>query len=58
MREILEDIKKEVLNCKKCELFKYRTNSVFGEGNPKAEIMFVGEAPGFNEDKQGKPFCG
>jgi len=58
MKENLEDIKKEVLNCKKCQLYKNRTNPVFGEGNPKAEIMFVGEAPGFNEDREGRPFCG
>ena len=58
MKENLEDIKKEVLNCKKCQLYKNRTNPVFGEGNPKAKIMFVGEAPGFNEDRKGRPFCG
>lgn len=58
MKENLEDVKKEVLNCKKCQLYKNRTNPVFGEGNPKAKIMFVGEAPGFNEDREGRPFCG
>ncbi|MBU3902604.1 MAG: uracil-DNA glycosylase [Candidatus Thermoplasmatota archaeon] len=54
----IESIRKEVLSCRKCELWKTRTNPVFGEGNNNAEIMFVGEAPGFNEDKTGRPFCG
>ena len=58
MKENLDNIKKEVLNCKKCGLYKTRTYPVFGEGNIKARIMFIGEAPGFNEDKKGKPFCG
>ncbi len=48
----------ELENCKKCELCQTRTNVVFGSGDPDSEIMFVGEAPGFNEDKQGKPFVG
>lgn len=56
--EKLEEIKKEVLNCKKCPLYKTRTNPVVGEGNLSAKIMFIGEAPGVNEDKTGKPFCG
>ncbi|MCD6147807.1 uracil-DNA glycosylase [bacterium] len=58
MEEDLEDIRKEVLNCRKCGLCNTRTNPVVGEGNPKAKIMFVGEAPGFNEDRMGRPFCG
>jgi len=58
MEEDLEDIRKEVLNCRKCGLYSTRTNPVVGEGNPKAKIMFVGEAPGFNEDRMGRPFCG
>lgn len=56
--EKLEEIKKEVLNCKKCPLYKTRTYSVVGEGNYQAAIIFIGEAPGFNEDKTGHPFCG
>ena len=60
--EELEKIKKEVLNCRKCQLFrekeKYGFYPVFGEGNPRAKIMFVGEAPGLNEAKTGRPFCG
>ena len=54
----LEGIREEVLNCRKCGLYSTRTNPVVGEGNPKAKIMFVGEAPGFYEDRTGRPFCG
>lgn len=54
----LEEIKNEVLNCKKCPLYKTRTFPVIGEGSFKAEIMFIGEAPGANEDRTGRPFCG
>jgi DNA polymerase len=44
--------------CRACVLGGVRTQAVFGVGNPEAEIMFVGEAPGFHEDKQGEPFVG
>ncbi len=44
--------------CKKCELFKQRQNVVFGEGSIQAKILFVGEAPGSNEDAQKRPFVG
>lgn len=44
--------------CNKCELGRNRKNIVFGEGNPKAPIMFIGEAPGADEDRLGKPFVG
>jgi len=54
----LEKIKQEVLICKKCLLYKTRTCPVVGEGNPQSRIMFCGEAPGYNEDKTGHPFCG
>ena len=54
----LDDLKKPVLRCKRCPLEKTRTNVVFGEGNPKASLMFVGEAPGADEDEQGRPFVG
>ena len=54
----LRQIKKEVLNCKKCSLYKTRTYPVIGQGNHQAKIIFIGEAPGFNEDKIGRPFCG
>ncbi len=54
----LESLKEEVLHCTKCELSRTRTIPVFGEGNPEARIMLIGEAPGYNEDKTGKPFVG
>jgi uracil-DNA glycosylase family 4 len=54
----LSTLEQEVLQCKKCHLHKGITHYVFGEGDPHAELMFVGEAPGFYEDKQGKPFVG
>lgn len=57
-QNLLEKLKKEVLNCKKCSLWKERTKPVFGEGSLKAKVMFVGEAPGYWEDKKGKPFVG
>jgi uracil-DNA glycosylase len=44
--------------CTKCALCQSRTQVVFGVGNPQAELMFVGEGPGFNEDRQGEPFVG
>jgi len=48
----------EVAGCTRCRLAEGRTQVVFGVGNPEAELMFVGEAPGFHEDKQGVPFVG
>ena len=48
----------EVAGCTKCRLSEGRTQVVFGAGNPHADLMFVGEAPGFHEDQQGKPFVG
>src|SRR3990170_3452565 len=54
----LEDIKKQVASCKLCDLHKTRTNTVFGVGNEKAKVMFIGEAPGANEDLKGEPFVG
>ena len=56
--ESLASLRGKVFECKKCSLAGTRTNVVFGEGNPNAELMFVGEAPGADEDKQGKPFVG
>ncbi|MCV0366772.1 MAG: uracil-DNA glycosylase [Nitrosopumilus sp.] len=58
MEQELESIKQNVINCTKCDLCKTRTNSVPGKGNSQAEVMFVGEAPGKNEDKSGEPFVG
>ena len=56
--DALEKLKAKVVECKKCDLYKSRTNVVLGEGSPNAELMFVGEAPGKDEDLQGKPFVG
>jgi len=54
----LEKIRKKVTICKKCVLHKSRTKAVPGKGNFNAELLFVGEAPGKNEDAQGEPFVG
>ncbi|GAH52093.1 unnamed protein product, partial [marine sediment metagenome] len=54
----LKDVYNEALNCKKCGLHKNRKNVVFGSGNEKADIIFIGEAPGYHEDIQGEPFVG
>lgn len=54
----LAEIREEVSTCKACSLCEGRTNVVFGEGNPYARVMIIGEAPGKNEDLQGKPFVG
>jgi DNA polymerase len=56
--EEFEKVAREAATCKKCNLSKSRTNVVFGEGNIKAKVLLIGEAPGFNEDKEGKPFVG
>lgn len=53
-----EQIKEKALNCQKCVLAQTRTKVVFGKGNINADLMFVGEAPGFDEDVQGEPFVG
>ncbi len=58
MNEEFENLKESCLNCEKCELCKGRKNVVFGVGNPKAKVMFVGEGPGEQEDIQGEPFVG
>lgn len=55
----LTALREAVGTCRKCEhLAAFRTQTVFGTGNPEAELMFVGEAPGADEDKQGEPFVG
>jgi DNA polymerase len=54
----LEQIKKEIENCIKCPLCNTRNRTVPGSGDPEADILFVGEAPGQKEDEQGVPFCG
>jgi uracil-DNA glycosylase family 4 len=57
-REQLVSLYKEVSNCTKCPLHETRAKTVFGAGNADAELMFVGEAPGAEEDRQGLPFVG
>ncbi len=54
----LDELKSIVERCRRCPLYRTRTNTVFGEGNPKAKLMFIGEGPGFHEDKMGRPFVG
>ena len=54
----LETLRQNVIECTKCELCKTRTNSVPGKGNFNSDVMFVGEAPGRNEDLHGEPFVG
>src|ERR687895_713975 len=54
----LREYAEQTAGCTKCALAKGRTQVVFGSGNPDAELMFVGEAPGFHEDQQGVPFVG
>jgi uracil-DNA glycosylase family 4 len=54
----LTAIREEIGDCQRCKLAPSRTNIVFGSGNPNAELVFVGEAPGFDEDQQGLPFVG
>jgi uracil-DNA glycosylase len=57
-REELVALFKEVSSCTKCPLYETRTKAVFGAGNADADLMFVGEAPGAEEDRQGLPFVG
>ena len=54
----LSELYKEIVVCQRCNLAKQRTKAVPGEGPENAEIMFIGEAPGWHEDQQGRPFVG
>jgi DNA polymerase len=56
--ESLDELYSKIKDCQKCPLWKTRTNFVFGVGNPNAEVVVVGEAPGADEDIQGEPFVG
>src|SRR5215471_18673300 len=56
--ETLEELRAEIGDCRRCKLCSGRTNLVFGVGNPRAKLMFVGEGPGRDEDLQGEPFVG
>ena len=58
MSRTLADVAAEAAGCTKCRLAQGRTQVVFGVGNPTADVLFIGEAPGFHEDKQGEPFVG
>jgi len=55
---LLEKLHHSIRGCQECSLYKLRKNLVFGTGNPNAELMLIGEAPGRDEDLQGKPFVG
>jgi uracil-DNA glycosylase len=56
--DTLEKIREDIGDCTRCKLHKARTNIVFGVGNPKAQLVFIGEGPGRDEDLQGEPFVG
>ena len=58
MTEAWSALREECLSCRRCGLAETRKNVVFGDGNPEAEILFIGEGPGANEDAQGLPFVG
>jgi len=58
VRESLEDIRADLGDCRRCKLCESRTKIVFGSGSPAARVLFVGEAPGRDEDLQGEPFVG
>lgn len=58
MKEKLEKLNEEIKNCKKCDLWKLRKNVVPGEGSASAKIIIIGQAPGVQEDKTGRPFVG
>lgn len=57
-QEQLQELRREVQSCTRCKLHQGRQHTVFGEGDPAAEVMFVGEAPGAREDQTGRPFVG
>lgn len=57
-RTALEAVVAEVRDCTRCRLHETRTKAVPGEGDPSTEVVFVGEGPGFNEDREGRPFIG
>jgi uracil-DNA glycosylase family 4 len=58
MTATLAEVEREALACTRCPLHRGRTNVVFGVGNPTSDLMFVGEGPGEQEDRQGEPFVG
>lgn len=58
MFETWEELEKSIIGCKKCKLCTERNNIVFGTGNKEADLMFIGEGPGADEDREGEPFVG
>jgi uracil-DNA glycosylase len=54
----MEEVRRELGDCKRCKLHRTRQTIVFGEGNERATLMFIGEGPGYDEDVQGRPFVG
>ncbi|MGC9132955.1 MAG: type-4 uracil-DNA glycosylase [Nanopusillaceae archaeon] len=56
--EEINELNEEILKCKRCPLYQFKKNYVPGDGNPNSKILFIGEAPGRDEDIQGKPFVG
>jgi len=56
--ESLNTIRSDLGDCRRCKLCRTRTHLVFGAGNPKAKLLFVGDGPGYDEDRQGQPFVG
>ena len=55
---VLNSISEKIANCRRCNLWREATHSVPGEGNPSSKVVFIGEGPGYNEDKLGRPFVG
>ena len=58
MYDNFEELEQSIINCKKCRLCENRINIVFGDGKKQAKVMFIGEGPGADEDRQGLPFVG
>ena len=58
MFETWEELENSIINCNKCKLYKGRHNIVFGAGDKNADLMFIGEGPGADEDRLGEPFVG
>ena len=56
--ELLQSVAQEVVSCQRCPLYRNTVHGVPGEGSPHAEVMFIGEGPGYHEDRQGLPFVG
>jgi uracil-DNA glycosylase len=56
--ELLQTVAQEVVSCQRCPLYQNTVHGVPGEGSPHAEVMFIGEGPGYHEDRQGRPFVG